>query len=114
MSTIIALVVVLSCGCNSLFPGRFEEADNDAKLRELMRAPDPPDLVRDGTVIQGLRPLRIEGVGAVNALPGTGGPPDPSVFRDQLLEEMKLNTKKMSCKMIINASKIHQNILVQL
>ena len=89
MSTIIASVVVLSCGCNSLFPGRFEEADNDAKLRELMRAPDPPDLVRDGTVIQGLRPLRIEGVGAVNALPGTGGPPDPSVFRDQLLEEMK-------------------------
>ena len=76
-------------GCNSLFPGRFEEAENEAKLRDLMRSPEPPDLIRDGTVIQGLRPLRIEGVGAVNALPGTGGPPDPSVFRDQLLEEMK-------------------------
>ena len=73
-------MILLSGGCNALFPGRFEEAENEAKLRELMRAPEPPDLVRDGTVIQGLRPLRIEGVGAVNALPGTGGPPDPSVF----------------------------------
>ncbi len=89
MLPLLALMVLLSSGCNSLFPGRFEEAENEAKLRELMRAPEPPDLVRDGTVIQGLRPLRIEGVGAVNALPGTGGPPDPSVFRDQLLEEMK-------------------------
>lgn len=86
---LLALMILLSGGCNALFPGRFEEAENEAKLRELMRAPEPPDLVRDGTVIQGLRPLRIEGVGAVNALPGTGGPPDPSVFRDQLLEEMK-------------------------
>ena len=89
MLPLLALMALLSSGCNSLFPGRFEEAENEAKLRELMRAPEPPDLVRDGTVIQGLRPLRIEGVGAVNALPGTGGPPDPSVFRDQLLEEMK-------------------------
>ncbi|MGC6444464.1 MAG: flagellar basal body P-ring protein FlgI [Rubripirellula sp.] len=86
---LLALMILLSGGCNALFPGRFEEAENEAKLRELMRAPEPPNLVRDGTVIQGLRPLRIEGVGAVNALPGTGGPPDPSVFRDQLLEEMK-------------------------
>ena len=85
----LGFAVLLSGGCNSLFPGRFEEAENEAKLRDLMRAPEPPDLIRDGTVIQGLRPLRIEGVGAVNGLPGTGGPPDPSAFRDQLLEEMK-------------------------
>ncbi len=54
-----------------------------------MRAPDPPDLIREGTVIQGLRPIEVEGVGAVNGLPGSGGPPDPSIFRDQLIEEMK-------------------------
>lgn len=86
---VITISLLLAPGCNLLFPGRSEEAENDAKLRELMRSPEPPDLIRDGTVVQGLRPLRIEGVGAVNALPGTGGPPDPSVFRDQLLEEMK-------------------------
>ncbi|MBL6724598.1 MAG: flagellar basal body P-ring protein FlgI [Rubripirellula sp.] len=85
----IAIALASGTGCNALFPGRFEEAENEAKLRDLMRAPEPPDLIRDGTIIQGLSPLRIEGVGAVNALPGTGGPPDPSVFRDQLLEEMK-------------------------
>jgi len=85
----LALTLSWVGGCNSLFPERYEEAENEAKLRELMRAPAPPELIRDGTVMQGLRPLRIEGVGAVNALAGTGGPPDPSAFRDQLLEEMK-------------------------
>ena len=64
---------------------RYEEAENEAKLRELMR-PAPPELIRDGTVMQGLRPLRIEGVGAVNALAGTGGPPDPSAFEINYLK----------------------------
>lgn len=76
-------------GCTSLFPGKSDEAENEARLRELMRAPEAPDLIRDGTVVQGMHPVDVDGVGAVNGLPGTGGPPDPSVFRDQLIEEMK-------------------------
>jgi flagellar basal body P-ring protein FlgI len=54
-----------------------------------MRPPDPPESIREATVVHGMRPIQVEGVGAVNGLAGTGGPPDPSVYRDQLLEEMK-------------------------
>jgi flagellar basal body P-ring protein FlgI len=36
-----------------------------------------------------MNPLDIEGVGLVNQLPGTGGPPDPSRYRDELLAEIK-------------------------
>lgn len=75
-------------GCTSLLPGKGDDDDN-AKLKDLMRAPEPPELVREATVVQGLRPIQVVGVGAVNGLPGTGGPADPSVYRDQLLEEMK-------------------------
>ena len=87
-----AMIVVASvclAGCTSLFPGRSDDADNDAKLQALMKSPEPPELIREGTVVQGLRPIEVEGVGVVNGLPGSGGPPDPSMFRDQLLEEMK-------------------------
>jgi hypothetical protein len=58
-------------------------------MRELMRVPEPPKLIREATVPQGVKPIEVDGVGAVNGLPGTGGPADPSGFRDQLLEEMK-------------------------
>lgn len=88
VALLLALIAV-SSGCTMLIPGKSEEAENEARLRDLMKAPEPPELIRDGTVVQGLRPISVEGVGAVNRLPGTGGPPDPSVFRDQLLEEMK-------------------------
>ncbi len=88
-AALLLLIATLLCGCTSLIPGKSEEAENEAKLQALMRAPEPPDLIRDGTIVQGLRPIEVEGVGAINRLPGTGGPPDPSNFRDQLIEEMK-------------------------
>ncbi|MGI9471182.1 MAG: flagellar basal body P-ring protein FlgI [Rubripirellula sp.] len=85
----LLFVLCLSiAGCTSLLPGKGDDDDN-AKLKDLMRAPEAPDLVREATVVQGLRPIQVVGVGAVNGLPGTGGPADPSIYRDQLLEEMK-------------------------
>ena len=82
-------LAVTFCGCSSLWPSQSEDADQEARLRELMRIPEPPDLIREATVAQGMQPIQVDGVGAVNGLPGTGGPADPSVYRDQLLEEMK-------------------------
>ena len=82
------LFCISTVGCSALMPGKGDDDDN-AKLKELMRAPEPPEMVREATVVQGLRPIQVVGVGAVNGLPGTGGPADPSVFRDELLEEMK-------------------------
>lgn len=89
VAPLVVLASLSLCGCTSLFPGKSEERENEARLKELMKAPEPPELIREGTVIQGLAPIKVEGVGAVNGLPGTGGPPDPSMYRDQLIEEMK-------------------------
>lgn len=86
---VIGLTVLAVGGCTSLLPDNSEQAEKDARMRELMRVPDPPDLVRDAAVAQGLQPIEVDGVSIVNGLPGTGGAADPSVYRDQLLEEMK-------------------------
>lgn len=82
-------LAVTVCGCASLWRGKSDESDQDMGLRELMKAPALPDLVRDATVPHGMQSIQVDGVGAVNGLPGTGGPANPSIFRDQLLEEMK-------------------------
>ncbi|QDT06547.1 flagellar basal body P-ring protein [Rubripirellula lacrimiformis] len=85
--TMLTLVAIGSSGC-SLWRGESDEDDNSA-LKELMKAPAPPDLVREAAISHGLHAIKIDGVGAVNSLAGTGGPADPSLYRDQLLEDMK-------------------------
>lgn len=87
LSTAFLCLVIVPAGCN-LLPGKGEE-DSNAKLQELMKVPELPDLIREATVVQGLQPIQVIGVGVVNGLPGTGGPANPSQFRDELLEEMK-------------------------
>ncbi len=84
---VLALLFSIS-GCSSLWPGKSEE-NKDQRLNELLKVPEPPELVREAAIPRGLNAIHVEGVAAVNGLPGTGGPADPSVFRDQLLEEMK-------------------------
>lgn len=85
--TALLPLLALPAGCN-LLPGKGEK-DSKTKLQELMKVPELPDLIRDATVIQGLQPIQVIGVGVVNGLPNTGGPANPSQFRDELLEEMK-------------------------
>ena len=87
LSAALLFLLALPLGCN-LLPGKSEK-DSNTKLQELMKVPKLPDLIRDATVIQGLQPIQVIGVGVVNGLPNTGGPANPSQFRDELLEEMK-------------------------
>lgn len=84
----MTLCVAVS-GCTTLFPGRSEEAEKEARLRELMTVPKAPDLIRQAAIPHGMRPVQVDGVGIVLGLRGTGGPADPCGFRDQLLEELK-------------------------
>ncbi|WP_231742170.1 HEAT repeat domain-containing protein [Stieleria varia] len=56
---------------------------------DLLTVPTPPDLIRQAASPRGLHAIPIEGVGLVNALEQTGGPVDPSTFRDQLIDEMR-------------------------
>ena len=85
----LAMFATGATGCTSLWKGNQDEAEQAAALQELLQAPEPPELIRDATAPHGMRPIEVEGVGVVNSLPGTGGPPDPSRFRDDLLDEMK-------------------------
>ena len=83
-------LLMLTSGCTSFWPGKSGE-DSEARFRELLTVPDPPDLIREAAVPHGLHPIAVQGVGVVNALAGTGGPADPSIYLDQLIEEMKRN-----------------------
>jgi flagellar basal body P-ring protein FlgI len=87
--TLGTLALGSAVGCTSLWKPKSENEINDAKLAELKKAPPTPDLVRDAAVPNGLHPIQIDGVGSVTQLPGTGGPADPSYYRDELIEEMK-------------------------
>jgi hypothetical protein len=89
ISVILITIPLCLSGCSSLWKASSEDSDQVAALQELLQAPEPPDLIRDATAPHGMRPIQVEGVGVVNGLPGTGGPPDPSRFRDDLLDEMK-------------------------
>lgn len=86
---ILVAIPLFLTGCSSLWKTSSEDAEQTAALKELMQAPEPPELIRDATAPHGMRPIEVDGVGVVNSLPGTGGPPDPSRFRDELLDEMK-------------------------
>lgn len=89
--TVGAAVVILLSGCSSLMKSQKDKEAEDEKIRKLLVAPAPPDLIGTATVPHGLTFLAIEGVAAINGLPGTGGPIAPSVYRDELIEEMRRN-----------------------
>ncbi|WP_246114247.1 HEAT repeat domain-containing protein [Rubripirellula tenax] len=84
---LLAAACVAVAGC-SVWRGKPEKDENEA-LRALMKAPAPPDLIREAAIANGMQAIQVDGVGAINGLVGTGGPADPSIFREQLLEEMK-------------------------
>ena len=89
ISVFIVAALAGSVGCSSFWKPKSENEINDAKLLELKKAPPTPDLVRNAAVPNGLHAIQVDGVGSVNQLAGTGGPADPSEYRDELIEDMK-------------------------
>jgi flagellar basal body P-ring protein FlgI len=65
-----------------------DEEDEDAPKDKYATELKTP-LVGDYTNYAGLEPTPLEGVGLVVGLRGTGGDPAPSMYRTQMLEEMK-------------------------
>ena len=95
IARLLSLVLVVTtlgfAGCASLWRTESDQEKDEERLRDLMKVPAAPDLIREAAVPRGMNSIRVDGVGVVNALPGTGGPADPSPMRDQLIEEMKRN-----------------------
>ncbi|MEM6778806.1 MAG: flagellar basal body P-ring protein FlgI [Planctomycetota bacterium] len=93
VTLVIATLMVVSSGCSSLWGKSDRPGDpgDGNTLKDLLQVPEPPDLVREAAVPSGMKFVRVEGVGVVNALPGSGGPAQPSALREMLMEEMKHN-----------------------
>lgn len=84
-----ALLMLLGLsGCNVMSGWRNEEETNE-QLGKLLAVPEMPDLVRQAAVAHGLTFVSVEGVAAINRLPGTGGSVPPSPLRNDLIDEMK-------------------------
>lgn len=45
--------------------------------------------VGDGAGLDGMKPIKVEGIGLVIHLAGTGSDPPPNVFRDMMMDELK-------------------------
>ncbi|TWU26697.1 flagellar basal body P-ring protein [Novipirellula galeiformis] len=86
---VLCLGLITAGGCTSFWRSGSDEGDKDAHLRELLKVPKAPDLIRDASIVQGMNTIQVDGVAAVNGLPGTGAPAIPSAYRDQLLDEMR-------------------------
>jgi len=87
----LAMLAVLansSGGCNVMSPWKDKE-NAKPSLDKLLKVPEMPDLVRQAAVPHGLTFVSVEGVAAINRLPGTGGSVPPSGLRDELIAEMK-------------------------
>lgn len=77
-------------GCALLTGAKTEDEIAELALKKLLTVPVPPDLVREAVVSKGLEVIRVDGVGLVNQLVGSGGAPQPSALRDSLVDEMML------------------------
>ncbi|MEM9643539.1 MAG: flagellar basal body P-ring protein FlgI [Planctomycetota bacterium] len=88
---ILFLVALLGTfgGCLSTWRRGGEDEEANAKLAKLLNVPDPPDLIREAAVAKGMQAIRVDGYAVVDGLAGSGGAPEPSVMRDEILQEMR-------------------------
>ncbi len=85
---LLATMLAATGGC-AMFRG--DSGDENAELNKLMSVPELPPRIGEAAVPRGLEPLKIDGVGLITGLPGTGGATEPSPFRDLLIDEIKRN-----------------------
>ena len=76
-------VLLAGCSCFSVLDARSQSPDDAESARSKVR------LVGDMAVPFGMFPAKVEAVGLVTGLPGTGGDPSPSPQRAALLAEMQ-------------------------
>ncbi len=77
-------------GCTSpLFRGQSPETDELDGFVDLSSSESPTRLVGDLAVPWGLNWIKVEGVGLVTNLAGTGSDPAPSPLRDKLIKEIQ-------------------------
>jgi hypothetical protein len=76
--------VVILCGCST-----WDLHTVRSQAPEEPESDSPPKLVGDLAVAYGMHPAKVEAVGLVTGLHGTGSDPEPSGQRSMLMEEMQ-------------------------
>ncbi len=79
-------------GCVTPWFKKDDRSDLQKKgdeIKELLESEERPRLIGDISVARGLHLARVQGVGLVNGLFGTGGDPRPSEQREALLTEIR-------------------------
>jgi flagellar basal body P-ring protein FlgI len=86
--TLLLLVIpAAGGGCSSFWKKDPEKAEQE-RLEALLKAPAPPQFIRDAAAPYGLRYGKIQSFGIVNNLLNTGGSEPPSMQRDMILAEL--------------------------
>jgi flagellar basal body P-ring protein FlgI len=101
-------VAVALTGCTSIFNSHSVRSQSPEEPK-----PEKPStrLVGDFAVPYGMFPVRIESIGLVTGLHGTGSDPAPSAQREMLLEEMR--TRGVKNPNALLASKETSMVIVQ-
>jgi flagellar basal body P-ring protein FlgI len=83
----LLVLPVAGGGCSSFFKKDPEKAEQE-RLEALLKAPAPPQFIRDAAAPYGLRYGKIQSFGIINNLLNTGGSEPPSMQRDVILSDL--------------------------
>jgi len=92
---LVSIAGVLTTGCNN-FIRRGQSPDDEAELLQFQdKSPAGPKYVAESCGMWGIDYARIEGIGLVMGLDGTGSPAKPGAFRDHLEEELRTHKDRL-------------------
>lgn len=83
LNCVLAFSVLLTA--SGLRSAVGEDSESDTRYQTKIDTP----MIGDYTTFSGLQPVVLEGVGLVVGLNGTGGDPAPSMYRTELMNELK-------------------------
>lgn len=93
-------LMLLACGCSAWNPWALRTSSTD----EFDSLHSGTRLIGDMAVPFGMFPVKVEAVGLVTGLPGTGGDPSPSPQRAALLDEMQTRGVHMPNRVLADDS----------
>ena len=84
-----SLLAGLSVACSFTYLAADSKPDDDDAPDKRYETKIETRLIGDYTTFSGLQPVLLEGVGLVVGLNGTGGDPAPSMYRTELMNDLK-------------------------
>ena len=113
IATISVAGLLSATGCNNLIK-RAQSPDDDSELNQFVdKSPVGPKYVSETCGMWGMDYAKIEGIGMVTNLDGTGSPAKPGAFREHLMDELKTHKDKVSNPKQLLESKNTEMVIVR-